>query len=95
MSEKSIAEVVRQTLRQFLDSTGRTKVGFDDKSNLLTGLGLTSDEGIDFAIELSAAIQVELPLAFNPFVHDSGTRGCTVKEMIKRVELVVANVVPA
>ena len=80
---------VRQTvltcLKQFLGSTDRTGRDFNDKTNLITGLGLTSDEGVDFVLELCDAFGFHFPNDFNPFVLDNGKRGRRVGEMISAV----------
>lgn len=81
-----LQSTVRNCLRTFLDSTGRSKIKFDDSTNLICDLGLSSDEGVDFVLDLCDAVRIELPKDFNPFVHDSGRRGRSVSEMIERVE---------
>ena len=86
MSGTSIQSTIRRCLRNFLDSTGRTAVKFGDNTNLIRDLGLSSDEGVDFVLDLCETLQVELPEDFNPFIHETGRRGLRVFEMIRRVE---------
>ena len=82
MSDTSVRSTVRRCLRAFLDSTGRASEEFGDKTNLIRGLGLSSDEGVDFVLDLCEALHVDLPQDFNPFIHESGRRGLSVSEMI-------------
>lgn len=91
MSDTPVRSTVRSCLRDFLDSTGRTNVEFRENSHLIRDLGLSSDEGVDFVLDLCNALRVELPQDFNPFIHESGDRGRRVSEMIERVEHLVAS----
>jgi hypothetical protein len=59
---------------------------FTDATDLIRATGATSDEGVDFAIDLSDAIGVEVPHSFNPFVHESGQRGMRFGELVQRAE---------
>lgn len=90
MKVTSVRLTVGRCLRAFLDSTGRAGVGFGDNTNLIRDLGLASDEGIDFVLDLCNALHVDLPEDFNPFIHESGDRGRKVSEMISRVEYFVS-----
>lgn len=86
MNDNSARSIVCRSLRAFLDSTGRAGQEFGDNTNLIRDLGLSSDEGVDFVLDLCVALRVELPEDFNPFVHESGRRGLRVSEMIGCVE---------
>lgn len=86
-----VRQKVLTCLRQFLDSTGRTGRDFNDKTNLMTGLGLSSDEGVDFVLDLCDAVGFNFPNDFNPFVHDNGKRGRRVGEMISGVASHLSN----
>jgi len=86
MSDTPVQSIVRRCLRTFLDSTGRSGEEFRDNTNLIRSLGLSSDEGVDFVLDLCEALHVELPQDFNPFIHESERRGLRVSEMIRRVE---------
>jgi acyl carrier protein len=72
-------------LRQFLQSTGRGSVVLSDRTHLTRDLGLSSDEGVDFVLDLCDALGVDLPGDFNPFVEESGRRGRRVGQMVKAV----------
>lgn len=91
MNENSVRAVVESCLRAFLDSTGRNHVEFRINSHLINDLGFSSDEGVDFVLDLCEALGHNLPLDFNPFIHESGNRGCRMSEMIQRVERLVTN----
>jgi len=86
MSNTPVKSTVRRRLREFLDSTGRSQQEFEDDTNLISGLGLSSDEGVDFVLDLCESLQVDLPADFNPFVDETGRRGLRVSEMLSRVE---------
>lgn len=73
-------------LRKFLASTGRAKLAFDGRTDLIRDLGLTSDEGVDFVLDLCDSFAFEFPTDFNPFVHDDGRRGRRLDEMVRAVE---------
>lgn len=77
---------VTACLGQFLASTGRANLVFDDRANLIRDLGLSSDEGVDFVLDLCDTFSFEFPADFNPFVHDDGRRGRSLIEMIRAVE---------
>jgi acyl carrier protein len=90
MDDTSVRTTIRTCLRKYLDSTERTTVDFGTDSNLVEDLGLSSDEGVDFVLDLCSALGVDLPHDFNPFIDDSGGRGRRVSEMVSRVEQLVA-----
>jgi hypothetical protein len=77
---------VTACLRKFLASTGRAKLTFDGRTDLIRDLGLTSDEGVDFVLDLCDSFEFEFPSDFNPFVHDDGRRGRRLDEMVGVVE---------
>lgn len=76
---------ILQLLTGFMESTGRTPAVISAETNLTSDLGLKSDEGVDFTLDLCDAFNVELPLDFNPFVHESGQKGRTFGEMVAQV----------
>jgi hypothetical protein len=45
-------------------------------------LGLSSDEGVDFVLDLCEEFKFDFPKDFNPFVHGSGCRGRKLGEMV-------------
>lgn len=72
-------------LGRFLQSTGRHDVRLSDSTHLTQHLGLKSDEGVDFVLDLCNEFDFELPESFNPFVHADGKRGLRVGEMVSAV----------
>lgn len=78
-----ITEITSQTLREFFRSLGREIDEINADTNLITGTGASSDEGVDFAIDLSDALGVPVPDSFNPFVHESGKRGMKFSELVE------------
>jgi hypothetical protein len=79
-----VPEKVRTALRHFFKSLGRDIPEINDETDLVRATGATSDEGVDFAIDLSDALGIEVPHDFNPFVHESGHRGMRFSELVKR-----------
>lgn len=83
LSLVDVPEKVKELLRQFFQSMGRDIPEINDDTDLILGTGASSDEGVDFAIDLSDALGVEVPLSFNPFVHESGRRGMKFGELVQ------------
>ncbi|MBI1247131.1 hypothetical protein GC197_04725 [bacterium] len=86
MPQVSIREQILDCLKRFLEATGRSEKPLNDDTNLIRGLGFVSDEGIDFALDLSEELGLDLPHDFNPFVHPTGHRGMRLGELVKLVE---------
>jgi hypothetical protein len=78
----NVSDAVKKALLDFFRGLGREIDALDDDLDLLNGTGATSDEGIDFAIDLSNVLHATIPNDFNPFVHSSGKRGMTLRELI-------------
>jgi hypothetical protein len=79
-----VPEKVKEELRQFFRSLGRDIPDINESTDLIQGTGASSDEGVDFAIDLSDALGVEVPHDFNPFVHKSGRRGMRFSELVQQ-----------
>lgn len=77
-------------LQQFLNTTGRTAISIHDRTHLKNEFGLSSDEGVDFALDLCDGFKTEFPLNFNPFIAESGREGRTFKELVQAVEKLLA-----
>ena len=73
-------------LKRFIKSTGREHVDLRERSNLIQQVGMTSDEGVDFVLDLCKEFAFEFPNDFNPFIEADGRRGRTVRELIAAVE---------
>ncbi len=54
----------------------------DETTNPIRGLGFISDDGLDFACEISDRLNFHFPDKKNPFVDDSGRRARRVGEII-------------
>jgi hypothetical protein len=77
----NVPEAVKTALVEFFRGLGRGIDELDDETDLIKGTGATSDEGVDFAIDLSDILGVPVPNSFNPFVHPSGHRGMKLREL--------------
>ena len=87
----SVSETVKSALDQFLRSSGHEIPDLGGETDLLSEGAISSDEGVDFAIDLSDALGIEVPHDFNPFVHESGHRGRKFRELVEWAERFVAN----
>lgn len=85
-SNRSISAVAEKALGDFLVQTGRVDHTFSSDTHLLNDLGLCSDEGVDFVLDLCNAFQFEFPMEFNPFVDASGTSGLTFGQMVDAID---------
>jgi hypothetical protein len=81
-----VSETVKSTLLRFFNSLGRHISNITDDTDLMRGTGASSDEGVDFAIDLADALGADVPNDFNPFVHPSGKRAMTFRELVKHAE---------
>ncbi len=81
-----IAGRVQSCVRRFLDSYGRADERFTGRTNLATGLGLSSDEGLDLVLDLCEEFDYDFPGDFNPVVHESATRGNSINDLIAAVQ---------
>jgi len=73
-------------LSRFVRSFGREIPQLTDRTNLLRDLAFTSDDGVDFVLELCDDFEFQFPNAFNPFVHDDGKRGRRFGELVREIE---------
>src|SRR5688572_7849396 len=89
-SAVSVADNVRKALLDFFNSLGREINEINDDTDLIRNTGAASDEGVDFAIDLADVLGVEVPHEFNPFVHPSGRRGMSFRELVEHAERFVA-----
>lgn len=89
-AQVDVRQTVLTCLDEFLRSSGRTDLAIHDRTSLLNDVGMSSDEGIDFVIDLCEAFEVDLPKDFNPIVHDDGRRGRSVGEVVDAVAAIVS-----
>ena len=85
-ASKQTHDRVQELFQDFLDSTGRVGVKIHDDMHFKNDLGLSSDEGVDFALDLCDGFKTEFPLDFNPFVADTGRRFRKLKDLVEAVE---------
>ena len=83
-------DIVIECLQSFVDSGEHENVTVDGATNPIAGLGCVSEDGIDFAIDLSDRLGWRLPDEFNPFVNDAGTRARTVAEIAEKIDEIAA-----
>ena len=90
LETSEVPDAVRECLEDFFRSLNRDVPDFNDGTDLITGTGACSDEGVDFAIDLQDKLGVDVPNDFNPFVHESGRRGMRYGELVERAQRFVA-----
>jgi acyl carrier protein len=89
-SRKQVETAVRELLGQFVE--GPRKISMDDKP--ISGLGLTSLDGVDFACELEKKLGCSIPNKENPFV--AGDKGAerSVSEIVDVVSTLCSTNAP-
>lgn len=90
LSLVSVPDKVKKALVDFFRSLGRDIDEINNETDLVRSTGASSDEGIDFALDLADVLGVEVPDDFNPFVHPSGKRGMKFGELIEHAERFIA-----
>jgi acyl carrier protein len=75
---KQVELVVRELLVQFVG--GDKDVSLDDKP--ISGLGLSSLDGVDFACELEKKLGCSIPSKLNPFVADGADGERNVSQIV-------------
>ena len=83
-------ERVFQCLKDFLHARKREQVRFSEKTHLFFDLGLKSEDGVYFVLDLCEALEFEFPLDFNPFTDKTERRIVRVGEMANRIEQVMS-----
>lgn len=79
MERNEVQDCVIKTLREVL---GNKEVGeIDGKTDPMYGLGLDSEDGVDFACTLSDKLKYEIPDKINPLVDDEQRRPRRVDEI--------------
>ncbi|MDB5318502.1 MAG: hypothetical protein JWN40_133 [Phycisphaerales bacterium] len=82
----SVTDKVKKALVDFFRGLGRDIDEINDETDLIESTGASSDEGVDFAIDLADVLGSEVPDDFNPFVHPSGKRGMKFRELVEHAE---------
>ena len=80
---QQVLECVLELLEQMTAGSDHPKIGAD--TDPIRGLGLCSDDGIDFACEISARLGFHFPDDKNPFIDDTGHRSRPVAEIVTLV----------
>lgn len=88
-NSQSVRERVERCVQSFASSTGHPAAALDDQTDLASGLGLSSDEGLDLVLDLCDEFNFDFPPDFNPVVHDTGRRGRRLGELVQLVERMV------
>lgn len=83
---QSIEDRVHACLTRFVQGCGVAVPVLKPNTDLHGGLGLTSDQGVEFVLDLCEEFSFDFPKEFNPVVHDSGKRGRKVQELVAEVE---------
>ena len=78
LSREQVKSRVVEDLHKLLSET----VPIDDATDPITGLGLDSDDGLDFACDISEELGFHFPDDKNPFVDDTGRRGRRLGEIV-------------
>jgi acyl carrier protein len=75
-----VREIVIDTIREVLNKDGGVEIR--EETDPILGLGLDSDDGIDFACGISEKLNYNLPDNINPFVCDKPSRPRRVGEIV-------------
>lgn len=86
----TLPEGIKTALVNFFRSLGRDIDPINDDTNLIEDTGASSDEGVDFVLDLEEMLDTKIPNDFNPFVHPSGKRGMTFRELVQHAERFIA-----
>lgn len=78
LDRNEIRDCVIQSLREVL---GNQQVDIDEQTDPMRGLGLDSEDGVDFACTLSDKLKYEIPDKINPLVDDEQNRPRRVDEI--------------
>jgi len=77
---------VRHCLAKFAKAAGREWPEMALDADLVIGLGMSSDEGLELVLDLCEEFKRDFPLNFNPVVHESGKRGRRLGELITVID---------
>ena len=80
-SRTEVEQVVKQVLKDFVGDERVIAAG--DKP--ISGLGLTSLDGVDFACELEKQLGCSIPSKMNPFVLDGNAGERNVTQIVDAV----------
>jgi len=86
-SRAEIEQIVKRVLQDFVG--GGRVIAHDDKP--ISGLGLTSLDGVDFACELEKQLGCSIPSKMNPFVLNGSAGERNVTQIVDAVSTVCSN----
>lgn len=84
-------ERVRTCLSKFIEACGAEAPALAPDTDLLKDLGLSSDQGVEFVLDLCEEFDFDFPKDFNPLVHVSGKRGRKFRELIADIDTMTLN----
>ena len=84
-------ERVRARLSKFIEGSGVEAPALAPDTDLLKGLGLSSDQGVEFVLDLCEEFDFDFPKDFNPLVHASGKRGREFRELISDIDTMMSS----
>ena len=82
-NREHIRKCVINVLRSMFKGEGCPEI--DDLTNPIADMGFISDDGLDFACEISDQLSFHFPDDRNPFVDDAGHRARRVSEIVDLV----------
>jgi acyl carrier protein len=85
MNRDEIRDSVIASIRYLQTDPEHRDVTITDSTKPITNLGFESDDGVDFACELSSKIGFKIPDDVNPFIDDSGERALSIGEIVNLV----------
>jgi len=85
------ADKIRRCLTDFLRNRSHPVKTVSDKTHLFFDLGLKSEDGVYFVLDLCDALDHEFPLDFNPFTDRDEKKIVRVGEMVSRIEQVTSH----
>jgi hypothetical protein len=80
---EQVRDCVLEVLCHMVPGVERNEI--NDATDPIRGLGLISDDGLDFACEISQRLGFHFPNEGNPFVDDLGRRARRVGEIIELI----------
>ncbi len=80
-TKDEIRVCVIDSLKEFIPDDKRN-LNLVGETNPIRDLGLTSDDGVDYACSLSDKLNYYIPDNINPFVDDAGNRPRTIAGMV-------------
>ena len=90
ISSSEVREGVIEILREMVSARDTPEI--NDGTDPIHGLGLVSDDGLDFACEISTRFGFHFPDDLNPFVDDAGHRARLVREIVDLIAPMIPDI---